>query len=147
MTRHKCRIRTHCWVGKNTQCDEILTKNCLCCDICNKLICYSCLNVNNKLFNVLNEAKIYSTALLVACQKCRTSTFKVIKNEINQKSTMLENNSKFEDMEHRFGKLSTKVENNMNKMERLESLNESIKQALKNLRQHNIMQKWLTKEI
>ena len=37
-------------------------------------------NVNNKLFNVLNETKIISTALLVACQKCRTSIFNVIKN-------------------------------------------------------------------
>ena len=69
-------------------------KKCLCCDICDKLICCTCLNVNNKLFNVLIEAKINYTALLVACQKCRTSAFKVIKNEINQKSTMLENNNK-----------------------------------------------------
>ena len=33
-----------------------------------RLICCTCLNVNNKLFNVLNEAKINSTALLVTCQ-------------------------------------------------------------------------------
>ena len=92
-------------------------KKCLCCDICNKQICCTGLickqYVNNKLFNVLDKAKINSTALLVACQKCRTSTFKVIKNEINQKSTMFENNSKFEDMVQIFEKLSTKQENNM----------------------------------
>ena len=63
-------------------------KKIICWDIYNKLICCTCLNVNNKLFNVLNEAKINYTALLVACQKCRTSTFKVIKNEINKKSTV-----------------------------------------------------------
>ena len=51
---------------------------------------------------VLKEEKIHSTALLVACQKCRTSTFKVIKNEINQKSKIFENNSKFEEMVQRF---------------------------------------------
>ena len=68
--------------------------------------------MNNKLFNVLNEEKINSTALLVACH-CRTSTSKVIRNEINQKRTMLENNSKFEDMVQGFEKLSTKVENNI----------------------------------
>ena len=109
-------------------------KKCLCCDICDKLIWCTCLNVNNKLFNVLNEAKINSTALLVACQKCRTSAFKVIKNEINQKSTMLENNNKFEDMVQKFEKLSAKVENNMKKLKGLESLNESIKQAHEKLK-------------
>ena len=53
-------------VGKNTKCgtcEEILQKKCLCCDICNKLICCTCLNVNNKLFTVLNDTKINSTAL------------------------------------------------------------------------------------
>ena len=42
---------------------------------------------------------------------------------------MIEYNNKFEDMVHRFDKLSTKEENNMKKLEGLESLNESIKQA------------------
>ena len=42
---------------------------------------------------------------------------------------MLENNSKFEGMIQRFEKLCTKVENNMNKLEGLESLNEITKQA------------------
>ena len=47
---------------------------------------------------------------------------------------MLENNNKFEDMVQRFEKLSTKVENNMKKLARLELLNESIKQALDKLK-------------
>ena len=105
-------------------------KKIICCDICNKSICCTCLNVNNKLFNVLNEAKINSTALLVACQKCRTSAFKVMKNEINKKTTMLENNSKFEDMVQRF----EKVEINMKKLEGLELLNKSIQQAPEKLK-------------
>ena len=47
---------------------------------------------------------------------------------------MLENNIKFEDMIQRFEKLSTKVENNTKKLEGLEFLNESIKQASEKLK-------------
>ena len=47
---------------------------------------------------------------------------------------MLENNNKFEDMVQRFEKLSTKVENNMEKLAGLESLNQDIKQAPETLK-------------
>lgn len=122
-------------IGKNTKCgtcNEKLQMKCLCCDICNKLICCSCLNVSTKLFNILKESN--STALLVACQKCRTNTFNTIKKEIEQRDTLQMSDKKFENIVQKLESLSTKVEDNMKKLERIETLNESIKQAPAKLR-------------
>ena len=103
-------------------------KSC-CCDFCEKLVCILCLNISTKLCNAMNKATVNTSALLVACQKCNKKAFRTIKKEIEGSDRQEENNKLIKDMVQRFDALSTKVENNIKKLDNIESLNNIIKQA------------------
>ena len=117
-----------------TLCEKHLTikgvKSC-CCDFCDKLVCILCLNISTKLFNAMNEVAVDTSALLQACQKCNKKAFRTIKEEIEGRERQEETNKHIKDMVQRFDALNTKVENNIKKLDQIESLNQIIIQGTK----------------
>ena len=75
------------------------------------------------------------SALLVACQKCNKKAFRTIKKKIEGRERQEESNKQIKYMVQRFDALSTKVENNIKKLDNIESLNQIIKQAPKKIKE------------
>ena len=82
----------------------------------------------------MNEATVDTSALLVACQKCNKKAFRTIKKEIEGRERQ-ETNKHIKDMVQRFDALNTKIENNIKKLDNIESLNQIIIQTPKKIKE------------
>ena len=100
-------------------CKTKLTQKCLYCNICDILICQTCLGVSSRLFEALNEKKTNSSAVMIVCKPCRNKTFRSIKKHIM-------NEDKYEDAAKKMEEIADKVDSMTNVMEIKIKLLESI---------------------
>ena len=108
-------------------CQTKLNAKCLYCNLCDKLVCQSCLGITKNLLDVLIEKKTNSSAVLIVCKPCRNNAFKTIKREINRKEECEKNESmELKKMMTKLEHLSNTIQEKMEKLENVEKLNKSI---------------------
>ena len=64
-------------------CQNKLTLKCLYCNLCDMLLCLTCLEISTQLFDVLNDAATSSPAVMIVCQLCRNESFQIIRKHID----------------------------------------------------------------
>ena len=108
-------------------CKIKLTMKCLYCNLCDKLVCLPCLDMNTKLFDVLNNTKTSSSAVMIVCKHCRDKSFKVIKKHINDGKQQKDTTDMMNAMVNKFDKINVAVDERLQKLENLNKkiLNES----------------------
>ena len=106
-------------------CETKLTLKCLYCDICDLLICKTCLGVSTELFDQLNDKNSNSSAVMIVCKPCRNKAFRSIKKQIINQDKQEKSVKKMEEIAEKVDCMKKVMETKMKLLENISEKNDN----------------------
>ena len=119
-------------------CNTKLTQKCLYCNICDILICQTCLGVSSKLFEALNEKKTNSSAVMIVCKPCRNKAFRSIKKQIMNEDKQENAVKKIEEIADKVDSMAKVMETKIKLFESISEKNDDHEPVLTGMNEQEI---------